>query len=126
MSEHTPGPWAFHDAANFDDVPDGADFLIEAKSADGTGDWGGFWVSWHKTIDRVKFDEAISHVDPMADARLIAAAPDLLAACKGALSIFHLWLPVDDDELSQEYAEEVKALNQMRNAFIAAIAKATV
>ena len=54
-----------------------------------------------------------------ANARLIAAAPDLLSACLGALRIQELWYPVASDD-----DEECAALNSMRKKFESAIAKA--
>ena len=55
----------------------------------------------------------------LANARLIAAAPDLLSACLGALRIQELWYPVASDD-----DEECAALNSMRKKFESAIAKA--
>lgn len=60
-----------------------------------------------------------SHVEISRNARLIAAAPDLLEACLGALRIQSLWYPVASDN-----DEECAALNSMRKKFESAIAKA--
>lgn len=67
MSRYTPGPWE-------------------------AGEWntakGGCWVN-AKDIHICCIDGEAE--DPMADARLIAAAPELLAACKDALNQSGLW-----------------------------------
>lgn len=57
------------------------------------------------------------------DAKLIAAAPDLLAACQGAMRIVSLWNGREVPE-GNEHFEEMKALRMMQEAFIEAIAKA--
>jgi len=40
-----------------------------------------------------------------ADAKLIAAAPDLLEACQKALQVLHL-----DSDMEEDFAEEIKTL----------------
>lgn len=82
MSKHTPGPWKFYDDSN-----DGKTNRIEI-------------VAIGKTVARIYHSVP---AEDLPNARLIAAAPDLLEACKAALS---------DD---QPYIEKCKA----------AIAKAT-
>jgi len=57
-----------------------------------------------------------------ANAHLIAAAPDLLEACKSALKIQALWYPIVE---SLENETEGQALSIMLNKFEQAIAKAT-
>lgn len=120
---HTPGPWKIHtpDSIVLGPKPANMDFLIEA----GPGDWGGFYVVEHNTINR----HTMKHVDPMADARLIAAAPDLLAACQ-ALADLDL---VDECELSKggsaiTISTVIKDLNELTRVQLilrAAIKKAT-
>ena len=73
--EHTPGPWKIHTLDEFmGETPLHADFMIEF----GPGDWGGFWVVEHNGASK-----ECTRTSPMADAALIAAAPDLLAALQG-------------------------------------------
>lgn len=78
----TPGPWKVCWADEFrDETPADAVALIEF----GPGDWGGFWIVGHKGFR--SDTEKTTRADPDADCRLIAAAPDLYAACKAAASI---------------------------------------
>ena len=60
--------------------------------------------------------------DAVSNAALIAAAPDLLEACKAAMRIPELWCP--SGEIEEEYLEEYMALNKMFDLFGKAIAKA--
>lgn len=75
MTNHTPGPWKIHRRETIEfsaDLPKYIEFLIEA----GPGDYGGFFVCLHRTMNRLD-DEPVSRVDVDADAALIAAAPAL-------------------------------------------------
>ena len=58
----------------------------------------------------------------MADAKLIAAAPDLLAVLQAFERISDAWLPAI---VGEEHEGETRALHQARNDMLAAIAKAT-
>lgn len=71
MAEHTPGPWKCVDKDGWSGIetPNGEDLLLYAVCDAG----------WH---GRVTFDNP-------ADALLIAAAPELLAACREALDSLH-------------------------------------
>lgn len=77
-------------------------------------------------MDAAKNDTSVYRFDirgiDNADARLIAAAPDLFEACKAAMRILALWGPKDVPVDSEHY-EENKALAMMQNAFELAIAK---
>jgi len=60
-----------------------------------------------------------------ANAKLIAAAPDLLKACQRALNIVDLWAPnYSDDQIKEEHIGELAALSMMRQGFEKAIQKA--
>jgi hypothetical protein len=85
MSKHTPGPWTIADEWDGTSIKAGQFYVTHTIQSCG----------FHET----EVDKAVTQ----ANARLIAAAPDLLEACKAALS---------DD---QPYIEKCKA----------AIAKAT-
>jgi hypothetical protein len=79
MSEHTPGPWnvaSYADESNCLNVIAG-----EEKHVDGRTQ--AHWIAELDTNSDDDFDVV------EANARLIAAAPDLLAACNG---VAH-WLP---------------------------------
>lgn len=76
MSEHTPGPWecSYHSQGSF---------FTDKGVIEGT------WMihrSLHKgpqkSIQAVAIVPGVDHGQYRANARLIAAAPDLLAACK--------------------------------------------
>lgn len=60
--------------------------------------------------------------DKQANAKLIAAAPDLLAALQAFERIVDIWLPA---EVEEQHGEELYALHQARNDMLAALAKAT-
>jgi hypothetical protein len=64
MSEYTKGPWVISDA-DFNNVPKNPNAEFAINSEDG----------WHVA-------EILDVTNPEADARLIAAAPELLEACK--------------------------------------------
>jgi len=106
MSEHTPGPWRVFTS------PRGTKIIgIGTLDGDGITDCGfGVW--------RGGSDEA------MANARLIAAAPDLLAACTEFLPILERQLdsinPGGAAEGSKAFACATERVERMR----AAIAKA--
>lgn len=98
MSKHTPGPW-WHDDDGFvrADVGTSGDFVYSAPVADP-----------HATKD----------IDPderEANAHLIAAAPDLLAACEAVLPIIESL-----DSAKEEGDDDEPLAAQLR----AAIAKA--
>jgi hypothetical protein len=62
-----------------------------------------------------------------ANARLIAAAPELLAACQGALEEFSEWEGPEEDVPAEQYAASARARNKAVRAYEAiraAVAKA--
>ena len=70
MTKHTPGPWTMHPRGK-----DGAEVRATASVA-----WCGSAWTLGSENQVIRADEA------QANARLIAAAPDLLAACEEFLS----------------------------------------
>jgi hypothetical protein len=64
MSKHTPGPWKFHKQAR-------TIAIFTASNAD--------------TVASVPISQIVDNTRREADARLIAAAPELLEALKAAL-----------------------------------------
>ena len=70
MTKHTPGPWTMH--PRFDD---GAEVCAIAPVA---------WCSVASTVGS-SGDQSIDAAEARANARLIAAAPDLLRALEAAI-----------------------------------------
>ena len=92
--EHTPGPWKINS-----DMP----WMVTIKTK------GGFIKDFIDCGDLVPY----MHIEEqVANARLIAAAPDLYFACRAAL------LTLEDDEYYYKYKDVVNTLRQ-------AISKAT-
>ena len=103
MSKHTPGPWTIAD-------DNGTDIGIIARKRGRGG----------QMVAMVTVDEDVPQDDDerLANARLIAAAPDLLAACKAFAAARKAWRECDDMS-SIEYLDTLDAID-----FDAAIAKA--
>jgi len=76
MSEHTPGPWHAFFKAKYDE------WHVLIPMAD-------------STMRFALFDDGVRSEHPEADARLIAAAPDLLEALHEARQCLLVWSPVD-------------------------------
>lgn len=78
MSKHTPGPWR---------IGHQTDYGVFNPSVIQTGEDVGiatvYGIPLHVKLDEVENDPKCA--EGLANARLIAAAPDLLAACKEAL-----------------------------------------
>lgn len=100
MEKHTPGPWKVIRA----DSP-----VVQTEDE-------------HHAICTT-YGVYATREQKEANSNLIAAAPDLLAACQGAMRIVSLWNGREVPE-DHEHAEEMKALHMMQEAFIEAIAKA--
>ena len=66
----------------------------------------------------------IAQVKTEANAHLIAAAPEMLAALKAAVRIENLWTYSQHDQVPDEYVGEAQALSKMLSNFKALIAKA--
>ncbi len=104
-TQHPPGPW----------------YKISAVHETGKISW---LVGGAPTDDddgrEMLADTGQVHETARANARLMAAAPDLLNAMQGILPIFESWIQSDDDD--PETAEIMRAwVNDARSA----IAKAT-
>ena len=65
MSKHTPGPWIIYDTGNRAET-------YGVESTNGTA------VVWYGSNEK-------EGIRKLADAQLIAASPDLLAACQAAI-----------------------------------------
>lgn len=111
MNKHTPGPWE----VDYKCTPGHIKSTAPREDS--------------RTPTVARYDlraPSIGEAEASANATLIAAAPDLLAACEAAMRIESLWYPanaggpVDDPENHEAYA-----LHLMREKFSAAIAKAT-
>jgi hypothetical protein len=106
---HTPGPWKIFEGWGADKRRP----VIVDSIPDVDGKFVGNCICY----------AASTNPDMDGNANLIASAPDLLAACKGAMRIVSLWGGREVPE-DHEHAEEMKALHMMQEAFIEAIAKA--
>ena len=109
MAEHTPAPW-------------NCESRTEAGRVIATDDGKSFVAVWDKSLDGTDFP-----VD--ANARLIAAAPDLLAALEGTLQVLDKRL--EQAQQNAHYPSEFKPENspspseaKKREAARAALAKA--
>ncbi len=81
MSTHTPGPWIIEEN-------DSQPFVCNAMNADapyGTVFASRVMLADGGIIALVQFTDPDNEVEDRANARVISAAPDLLAACKVAL-----------------------------------------
>lgn len=85
LARHTPGPWRF--------IPDDGTGTLPAVLANQVTAAGNFYVC---------------QCNVEADARLIAAAPDLLAECKRLL-----WL-LDNARVPGEITQTPEAIEQLR------------
>jgi hypothetical protein len=94
MSKHTPGPWEYTEHDIGDDAFIVVPCNIVAKNGVFVVDFDGGLYSWEGA--------KASNDERYANARLIAAAPDLLAACKEALAAI-----VALDVASQPWGDDV-------------------
>lgn len=102
-SKHTSGPWEwvpdrFRGGYSGLVGPDGAEVLFPNHAND--GDEGAAWFEDFPTA---------------ADARLIAAAPDLLAACKAASEVHKLLLEAPELNMANYTEDGASALNHAVN-----------
>lgn len=77
MSKHTPGPWAIKPMIDEDQVG------IFSGPGASRGDWGGGYAGGSPRYVAVA-DKRDTPAETLANARLIAAAPELLAALVSA------------------------------------------
>lgn len=97
-AKHTPGPWR-----------------VEGRYVMGLKE---------KTVCELPMGGILHAKVDAANARLIAAAPCLLSACKAALRASALWLPPDLAPTESQEHQEWVALAMMRDTIQAAISKA--
>jgi hypothetical protein len=96
--KHTPGPWRVVPATNKGTV------LFHTVDPDGNGRWRGSVASVHSAEHIM----GISIEERDANARLIAAAPELLAVAKAALAFIDSH--VADPDITEEMAANYIAL----------------
>lgn len=100
MSEHTPGPW---------------------KAVRHGSTAGSIVCDIGRALEIVRSDGGETHNEAIeADARLIAAAPDLLAACEALLEQYPIIPWADTAMLKREWLEDTQA----QRLALEAIAKA--
>jgi len=99
MSEHTPGPWSIIDRGP---IP-----------------WGRYAIEYEYRDDVMLDHVPIAEVDREPDARLIIAAPDLLATCQLMLDFYHM----NTDEFVAKYGTGIST-RTLGDRARAAIAKA--
>lgn len=111
MSGHTPGPWYASQATSKTAGPIDGYWLIRADNYVQVADLFGLTG----TRDEDGDDEHISNEESRANARLIAAAPDLLAACEAAAR----WLDAlnDPDERADDMTLAYLKLETERAVF---------
>ena len=96
MSKHTPGPWFYGDWINGTKGESNASEWVEIWNIDADGSQGLPFV-------------ACKHHDQIANARLIAAAPDLLQALIYAVDLIETVSPFEGDTLRNARAAIAKA-----------------
>lgn len=98
MSEgtSTPGPWTLSDVRAF------GRRKVEAWVQEPSGH------RWRKTLAEM-LDGNLDEGEAEANARLIAAAPDLLAACKEIASFAQSWQPLSTGDIASVRAAIAKA-----------------
>ena len=95
-NKHTPGPWFYGDWIKGTKVESSASEWVEIWNIDADGSKGLPFV-------------ACKHHDEIANARLIAAAPDLLQALIDAVDLIETVSPFEGDTLRNARAAITKA-----------------
>ncbi|HAB18494.1 MAG TPA: hypothetical protein DCE44_18890 [Verrucomicrobiales bacterium] len=116
MSEakHTPGPWTIDEVTDKYGITLMVNRIWESDPSEGTDEDGGTFHTDEVAEIVMDYADGI----PLANARLIAAAPDLLAACEAWDTGF-----VDGEQIDAEQFRQW--VNERRRMARAAIAKAT-
>lgn len=82
MAEFTEGPWSVSDTEDYRLLVVAPwSMRVRPESASGYGDYRGLHIA---SIQHQNDNPCVSKAQAVANARLIAAAPDLLAACETA------------------------------------------
>jgi hypothetical protein len=88
--QHTPGPWAWER----DEDESGHVLWLGADIDRGSHETHLRWICQHDIYPDGGAEEAAQFAECEANARLMAAAPDLLAACRAVLEQFALGMLV--------------------------------
>lgn len=110
---YTPGPWEIDTATRPAEICTIHGLPVQ-PTEDGKGQT---WAYVRGAIGYWSADEA----EQLANANLVAAAPELLEALESFEKVSELWLPQHADD---ENHGEAVALHQLREKALAAIAKA--
>lgn len=103
-TKHTPGPWFFGDTfTSYICTRDGKE--VTNYTARGIGN-GACHVGYASITPALGSDEA------KANARLIAAAPDLLAACKALHQCLSGWVEIAEAQDRRAYDSEALKMGQ--------------
>ena len=100
MSEHTPGPWSVYDVTCI--LGSRGESIAKAFDCETVG--------FTREMKEAEYHSKKLH-EAAANARLIAAAPDLLAAAEAALVVLRPWA---------EHPEVEEAIRKLEAAILAA------
>lgn len=114
-SKFTPGPW-------ISETNQWGETSVKSANESDIAEWPVEYFIAEKVGGHVRGEDFTDFSEVHANAKLIAAAPCLLAAMQAFERISDIWLPVT---ASEEHEGEMTALHQARNDMLIAIAKAT-
>lgn len=100
MNAHTPGPWIY--APSRDDTGELARVTVVAHCC-------GYVIGLPTSIPGGNYRDGDPSGDEEADARLIAAAPDLLEACQTVLAGFDRGIAVDANTVNGLVAARLRS-----------------